>query len=80
MGSSIAASSVRVSQIREDADFGGVRGQFHATVAKTRMHMRVDIGFGDVITPAPAEVDYPTLLNFSGPILRSRRLPHRAPG
>lgn len=69
-GIEFAANSVRVSRIREDADYEGVRGQFHATVAKARTPMRVDIGFGDVITPEPVEVDYPTLLDFPAPILR----------
>ncbi len=32
--------------------------------------MRVDIGFGDVITPAPGEVDYPTLLDFPAPVMK----------
>jgi Nucleotidyl transferase AbiEii toxin, Type IV TA system len=33
--------------------------------------MQLDIGFGDVITPAPTEIEYPTLLNFPAPVLRA---------
>src|SRR3954451_21084114 len=31
--------------------------------------MQIDIGFGDVIVPAPTPVEYPTLLDFPAPVL-----------
>jgi hypothetical protein len=31
----------------------------------------VDIGYGDTVTPAPAEVDFPSLLDFPAPRLRA---------
>jgi predicted nucleotidyltransferase component of viral defense system len=31
--------------------------------------MQIDIGFGDVIIPAPAAIAYPTLLDFPAPVL-----------
>lgn len=62
-------SSIEVSRIKEDADYEGVRVRFHATLAKARIPMQIDIGFGDVIVPEPAEVEYPTLLEFPPPIL-----------
>ncbi len=70
-GIEFAANSVRVSRIRDDAEYEGVRGQFHATLAKARVPMQVDIGFGDIITPEPTEVAYPTLLDFPAPIMKS---------
>lgn len=33
--------------------------------------MQIDIGFGDVITPGAIEIEYPTLLEFPVPRLRS---------
>jgi hypothetical protein len=62
-------SSLAVSRIKEDADYEGVRVRFHATLAKARIPMQVDIGFGDVIVPQPAEVEYPAMLEFPPPIL-----------
>jgi len=64
-------SAIEVSRIKEDADYEGVRVQFHATLARARIPMQLDIGFGDVITPAPTEIEYPTLLNFPAPVLRA---------
>ena len=64
-------ASIEVSRIKEDADYEGVRVRFHATLAKARIPMQIDIGFGDVIVPGPTEVEYPTLLDFPAPVLRA---------
>src|SRR5580658_6559083 len=63
--------SIEVSRIKEDADYEGVRVQFHATLARARIPMQLDIGFGDVITPGPTDVEYPSLLDFPAPMLRA---------
>jgi hypothetical protein len=65
------SASVVVSRIKEDADYEGVRVQFHATVARARIPMQLDIGFGDVITPGPTDIEYPTMLDFPAPVLRA---------
>ena len=64
-------ASIEVSRIKEDADYEGVRVQFHATLARARIPMQLDIGFGDIITPGPTEVEYPTILDFPAPVLRA---------
>lgn len=63
--------SIEGSRIKEDADYEGVRVQFHATLARARIPMQLDIGFGDVITPGPTDVEYPTILDFPAPVLRA---------
>jgi len=64
-------TSIEVSRIKEDADYEGVRVQFHATLARARIPMQLDIGFGDVITPGPTDIEYPSLLDFPAPVLRA---------
>jgi predicted nucleotidyltransferase component of viral defense system len=64
-------TSIEVSRIKEDADYEGVRVQFHATLARARIAMQLDIGFGDVITPGPMEIEYPSLLDFPASVLRA---------
>ena len=64
-------TSIEVSRIKEEADYEGVRVRFHATLARARIPMQLDIGFGDVITPEPTDIEYPTLLNFPAPVLRA---------
>ena len=63
--------SIEVTRIKEDADYEGVRVQFHATLTRARIPMQLDIAFGDIITPGPTEIEYPTLLNFPPPVLRA---------
>jgi hypothetical protein len=64
-------ASIEVSRIKEDAEYEGVRVRFHATLAKARIPMQIDMGFGDVIVPAPTEVEYPTMLDFPAPVLQA---------
>lgn len=67
-------ASIEVSKIKEDADYEGVRVRFHAILAKARIPLQIDIGFGDVIVPGPTEVEYPTLLDFPAGRRESRPL------
>jgi hypothetical protein len=62
-------TSIEVARIKEGAEYEGVRVAFIATLAKARIPMQIDIGFGDVIVPAPTQVEYPTLLDFPAPVL-----------
>ena len=64
-------ASIEVSRIKEDADYEGVRVQFRATLARARILMQLDIGFGDVITPGPTDIEYPSLLDFPAPVLQA---------
>jgi predicted nucleotidyltransferase component of viral defense system len=63
--------SIRTARIKEHADYEGVRVLFRATLAGARIPMQIDIGFGDVIVPHAAVVEYPTLLEFSAPVLKA---------
>ena len=55
--------------IREDADYSGVRVTFSGNLGAARIHMQIDIGFGDIVTPAPEKLSYPTILDFPAPML-----------
>ncbi|MCY4565338.1 MAG: nucleotidyl transferase AbiEii/AbiGii toxin family protein, partial [Gammaproteobacteria bacterium] len=41
------------------------------TIAGARLPIQIDVGFGDVITPEPIEIEYPALLDAPAPILRA---------
>ena len=62
-------ASVEAQRIKEDAEYAGVRVRFTATLARARIPMQIDIGFGDLIVPGPVEVEYPALLEFPPPML-----------
>jgi predicted nucleotidyltransferase component of viral defense system len=57
--------------IREDLEYGGVRVQTNSVIDGARIPIQVDIGFGDIVTPGPVEIDYPVLLDFPSPHLRA---------
>lgn len=70
-GVSFDAAALRAEAIRENIAYGGVRVRTRATIAGAKIPIQVDIGFGDVVTPAPIEIEYPTLLGNPAPRLRA---------
>jgi predicted nucleotidyltransferase component of viral defense system len=70
-GVSFDIEGLTAASIREDLEYGGVRVQTQATIDGARIPIQVDIGFGDIITPAPVEIDYPVLLDAPAPHLRA---------
>lgn len=64
--------SVQTGRIRTDGGYGGVRVELNATLDRARIKLQVDIGFGDVVTPAAGNVTYPVLLDeLPAPQLRA---------
>lgn len=70
-GVTFDVAALMAAPIREEAEYGGVRVRTTATIAGARIPIQVDIGFGDAITPAAVEIDYPTLLDAPTPRLRA---------
>lgn len=68
-GIAFDSASFAGEAIREDADYAGVRTVFVGRVDSARVRMQIDIGFGDVMTPGPETLTYPTLLDFPAPVL-----------
>ncbi len=58
-------------RIREDAHYEGVRVRASVSLDGARTSLRVDIGFGDAVEPAPKMLEFPTLLTDASPILRA---------
>ncbi len=61
--------TVRAERIREDADYEGIRVKFRGYLGKAEVSVRIDVGFGDVITPEATRVDFPSMLGFPKPSL-----------
>lgn len=62
-------NTIRGERIKEDQEYEGVRIKLTAILGTAKIPIQVDIGFGDVVTPAPNDVDFPTLLSFPAPHL-----------
>jgi hypothetical protein len=65
------ATALQAMPIREQMVYGGIRVRTRATIDGARIPIQIDISFGDVVTPAPVEIDYPTLLDNPAPHLRA---------
>jgi len=61
---------LRILDIREDQEYHGRRVEMTAYLGKTRIAVRIDIGFGDVVKPRTLEADYPVLLDLPAPHIR----------
>ena len=68
-GLAFDADSIRTERITEGANYEGIRIRFPGTLATARIHMQIDVGFGDVVYPAPEAADLPTMLDFPAPRL-----------
>jgi len=64
------ATSVTLQDIAQDADYHGVRIRFAAYLGNARVHMQIDVGFGDKVTPRPRLREFPQILDFGVPRLR----------
>ena len=56
------SETVQSEEIRKEANYAGARVTLVATLEKARIPLQVDIGFGDLVTPAAEQIDYPVLL------------------
>jgi hypothetical protein len=70
-GLTFQAESVRGERIKDDEEYEGVRLHVTALLDQARINLQIDVGFGDRVVPAPEEIDFPTILDFPAPHLRS---------
>lgn len=54
--------------IRDDAVYSGVRVTMTARIATAQVKLRLDINFGDPVTPGPRQIDLPALRPGTGAI------------
>jgi AraC-like DNA-binding protein len=66
-GLRFATESILAEEIREEQDYYGVRVSVTAYLAHVPITVRLDVGFGDVVTPEAAERLFPTLLGHDPP-------------
>lgn len=70
-GLTFALDSLTSEAIKQDDIYHGVRIRLTANLAQARIPIQIDIGFGDFVSPAPQEIDYPTLLEMPAPRIRA---------
>jgi hypothetical protein len=61
------SETVKVVETRKEADYAGARVTVMATLEQARIPLQIDIGFGDLVTPAAEQINYPVLLDDLSP-------------
>lgn len=64
-------AGVKGEEIREDADYGGVRVLVPASLDGAKSQLQIDIGFGDAVDPAPEETILPVMLEMESPRIKA---------
>ncbi len=62
--------SLKGIEIKEDADYPGVRLTGFADLAKARIPFQIDIGYGDAVVPEAKEAMLPSFLDLPSPQLK----------
>jgi predicted nucleotidyltransferase component of viral defense system len=70
-GMTYFGNSVHLAPIRPEDAYGGRRITLQGGLGAARLRVQVDIGIGDVVTPAPTWLEYPSLLDLPRPRLRA---------
>jgi len=65
------SDSLRVEPIREDAPYDGLRATLTAYIGSARLPLQIDVGFGDVAYPPPERREFPGLLDFPAPQVKT---------
>ena len=66
--------TVSTTEIREEANYGGLRVDLRGRLGKADSPVQLDVGYGDAVTPGPAEAELPRLLDDQ-PAVRLRVYP-----
>lgn len=72
-GLTFLPDTVTVDSIREEQEYGGQRVTLQAKLGNAKIHLQIDVGFGDAVTPAVQHVELPSLLSM--PPLQLRAYP-----
>ena len=62
-------ATIQLADIRQGQPYRGLRARIRGNLGRTRLHLQVDIGFGDTIIPERKVQDYPTVLDLPAPRL-----------
>ncbi len=62
---------ITVAEIMEQRRYAGLQIKVPVSLGNMRQVMKVDIGFGDVVTPPPNVMTYPTLLDMEAPEIKA---------
>ena len=69
-GLSFDPESVTSMEITQESDYRGRRILFFGYLERMRIRRKIDIGFSDIVLPAPIPIHFPTALDMDPPMLQ----------
>ncbi len=65
------AARITISEIREKQDYEGLRIKLVVFLGTATIPMQIDIAFGDVVTPAAGNIEFPAMLDMPPAVISS---------
>lgn len=65
---------IEADEIRENNVYQGYRFRIKGNLGNAKIYIQIDMGFGDIVTPDPIWVEFPTVLDEENPIIRAYTL------
>jgi predicted nucleotidyltransferase component of viral defense system len=65
-GVEFLAESIKSEEIKEEAEYSGVRMRLPVRIGTAKNTIQLDFAFGDAASPKPRRMEYPTLLEGKG--------------
>ena len=62
-GVTFDTKTLTIQEIIKEGSYSGIRVKVAARLGNIKQMMQIDIGFGDIVTPGPVEMEYPTLID-----------------
>lgn len=67
-------STVHAEPIRSQEMYAGVRVTMHGSLGNAKLHVQVDVGFGDSFAVEPVDLSFPSLIEMPAPAIRAYRM------
>ena len=69
-GLTFDSQTVRSVLLKGNTNYQGVRVKLLGYLGKAQVSIQIDLGFGDIVSPAPIMLEYPTILQMPAPNIR----------
>jgi len=63
-GVTFDTKTLSTQEIIKEGNYSGIRVKVAARLGNIKQMMQIDIGFGDIVTPGPIEMEYPILMEI----------------
>ena len=70
-GLEFESERMEVREIMEQRRYAGLRIKVPVSLGNIKQMINIDVGFGDIVTPPPGTMTYPTLLDMEAPEIKA---------